>query len=82
MSHLVHGDDPDNPFNDLQAQRLTDMTAHARDKGVHFEIAHLCNSPAAMNPPPIWPSTWWRTGIAVTGRAPYRSAVTWACARR
>ena len=25
MSHLVHGDDPDNPFNDLQAQRLTDM---------------------------------------------------------
>jgi alanine racemase len=27
MSHLVHGDDPDNPFNDLQAQRLTDMAA-------------------------------------------------------
>src|SRR5690348_6428558 len=29
MSHLAHGDDPDNPFNDLQAQRLTDMVAQA-----------------------------------------------------
>ncbi len=51
MSHLVHGDDPDNPFNDLQAQRLTDMAAHARDQGVRYEIAHLSNSPAAHDPP-------------------------------
>jgi len=69
MSHLVHGDDPDNPFNDLQAQRLTDMTAHARDKGVHFEIAHLCNSPAAMTRPDL-AFDMVRTGIAVYGQSP------------
>jgi alanine racemase len=69
MSHLVHGDDPDNPFNDLQAQRLTDMVAHARDKGVHFEIAHLCNSPAAMTRPDL-AFDMVRTGIAVYGQTP------------
>jgi alanine racemase len=69
MSHLVHGDDPDNPFNDLQAQRLTDMVAHARDKGVHFEIAHLCNSPAAMTRPDLG-FDMVRTGIAVYGQTP------------
>jgi alanine racemase len=69
MSHLVHGDDPDNPFNDLQAQRLTGMVAHARDKGVHFEIAHLCNSPAAMTRPDL-AFDMVRTGIAVYGQTP------------
>jgi alanine racemase len=69
MSHLVHGDDPDNPFNDLQAQRLTDMVAHARDKGVQFEIAHLCNSPAAMTRPDL-AFDMVRTGIAVYGQTP------------
>src|SRR5581483_5081013 len=46
MSHLVHGDDPENPFNDLQAQRLTGMLDEARAQGVRFEVAHLSNSPA------------------------------------
>ena len=45
MSHLVYGDDPDNPVNDLQARRLSDMRTQARNQGVHFEIAHLSNSP-------------------------------------
>ena len=33
MSHLVHGDDPDNPVNDLQARRLIDMRNQARKPG-------------------------------------------------
>jgi alanine racemase len=69
MSHLAHGDDPDNPFNDLQAQRLTEMAAHARDQGVHYEIVHLSNSPAAMTRPDL-AFDMVRPGIAVYGQTP------------
>ena len=69
MSHLVHGDDPDNPFNDLQAQRLRGMLAQARDKGVRYEIAHLCNSPAAMTRPDL-AFDMVRPGIAIYGQTP------------
>jgi alanine racemase len=69
MSHLVHGDDPDNPFNNLQAQRLNDMLAQARDKGVRYEIAHLCNSPAAMTRPDL-AFDMVRPGIAIYGQTP------------
>jgi alanine racemase len=69
MSHLVHGDDPDNPVNNLQAQRLNDLLAQARDKGVRYEIAHLCNSPAAMTRPDL-AFDMVRTGIAVYGQTP------------
>ncbi len=69
MSHLVHGDDPDNPLNNLQAQRLNDLLAQARDKGVRYEIAHLCNSPAAMTRPDL-AFDMVRPGIAVYGQTP------------
>ena len=69
MSHLVHGDDPDNPVNDLQARRLTDMRNQARNQGVHFEIAHLSNSPAAMTRPDLAYDLV-RPGIAVYGLSP------------
>jgi alanine racemase len=69
MSHLAHGDDPDNPFNDLQAQRLTDMVAYAREQGVYCEIVHLCNSPAAMTRPDL-AFDMVRPGIAVYGQTP------------
>jgi alanine racemase len=69
MSHLAHGDDPENPFNDLQAQRLTDMVAHAREHGVYCEIVHLCNSPAAMTRPDL-AFDMVRPGIAVYGQTP------------
>jgi alanine racemase len=69
MSHLAHGDDPDNPFNDLQAQRLTEMAAQARDHGVRYEIVHLSNSPAAMTRPDL-AFDMVRTGIAVYGQTP------------
>jgi len=69
MSHLAHGDDPENPINDLQAQRLSDMLAQARDQGVRYEIAHLCNSPAAMTRPDM-AFDMVRPGIAVYGQTP------------
>jgi alanine racemase len=69
MSHLVHGDDPENPFNDLQAQRLSDMRTQAGDQGVQFELVHLCNSPAAMTRPDL-AYDMVRPGIAVYGQTP------------
>lgn len=69
MSHLVHGDDPENPVNDLQAQRLTDMRRQAAKSGVHFEVAHLSNSPAAMTRPDLAYDLV-RPGIAVYGLSP------------
>jgi alanine racemase len=69
MSHLVYGDDPDNPVNDLQARRLTDMRNQARNQGVHFEIAHLSNSPSAMARPDLGYDMI-RPGIAVYGLSP------------
>jgi alanine racemase len=69
MSHLVHGHDPENPLNNLQAQRLSDMLAQARDQGVHPEIAHLCNSPAAMTRPDL-AFDMVRPGIAIYGQTP------------
>ena len=69
MSHLVYGDDPDNPVNDLQARRLSDMRTQARNQGVHFEIAHLSNSPAAMTRPDL-AYDMVRPGIAVYGLSP------------
>jgi alanine racemase len=86
MSHLAHGDDPDNPFNDLQAQRLTDMAAQAHAQRVDFEMVHLCNSPAAMTRPDL-AFDMVRPGIAVYGQTPIpergdmglRAAMTLKC---
>ena len=69
MSHLAHGDDPQNPVNDVQSQRLGEMRAEAGEQGVHFDIAHLSNSPAAMSRPDL-AFDMVRTGIAVYGLSP------------
>lgn len=69
MSHLVHGDDPNHPFNDLQAQRLTDMVAAARNRGLCFEVVHLSNSPAVLTRPDL-AFDMVRPGIAVYGQSP------------
>jgi alanine racemase len=69
MSHLIHGDEPDNPLNDLQAQRLTDVVAQARDAGVHCEVVHLSNSPSALARPDL-AFDMVRPGIAVYGQTP------------
>ena len=56
--------------------------AQARDAGVEFEVAHLCNSPAAMTRPDL-AFDMVRPGIAVYGQTPDpRRAATWACGRR
>lgn len=72
MSHLAHGDEPDNPVNDMQARRLDDMRNQAREQGVQFEIAHLSNSPAAMTRPDL-AYDMVRPGIAVYGLSPVPS---------
>jgi alanine racemase len=69
MSHLACGDDPDSPVNDLQDQRFSELRAQAGDAGVEFEVAHLCNSPAAMTRPDL-AYDMVRPGIAVYGQTP------------
>ncbi len=69
MSHLVFADQPDSPMNSIQAQRFTEMLAHARDQEVHFEVAHLANSSATMSRPDL-AFDLVRPGIAVYGLSP------------
>lgn len=69
MSHLANGDVPDDPMNDLQAQRFTEMLGQARSAGVEFEVAHLSNSPSAMARPDL-AFDMVRPGIAVYGLSP------------
>lgn len=69
MSHLACGDEPDSPVNDRQAQRFTEMRQAAVDAGVHFEMAHLCNSPATLTRPDL-AYDMVRPGIAVYGQSP------------
>lgn len=87
MSHLASGDEPENPLNDLQAQRFTAMLAEARSRGVDFEVAHLSNSPSTMTRPDL-AFDMVRPGIAVYGLSPIpergdlglRPAMTLKCA--
>ena len=69
MSHLACGDEPDNPVNDIQAQRFTEMLAEARRRGLNYEVAHLSNSPSAMTRPDLG-FDMVRPGIAVYGLSP------------
>jgi alanine racemase len=69
MSHLACADDPTSPVNDAQAKRFTEMRAEAAAAGVEFEIAHLCNSPAAMTRRDLV-FDMVRPGIAVYGQTP------------
>jgi alanine racemase len=69
MSHLVYGDEPDHPVNDMQARRLDEMRTQARNQGVHYEVAHLSNSPSVMTRPDLGYDMV-RPGIAVYGLSP------------
>jgi alanine racemase len=69
MSHLALGDDPDHPFNDEQARRMTDLAAQARARGVSYDVVHLSNSPAALTRPDL-AFDMVRPGIAVYGQTP------------
>lgn len=69
MSHLSHGDEPDHPANDAQAQRFSELRATALRHGVVFEVAHLSNSPAILARPDLG-FDMVRPGIAVYGFNP------------
>ena len=69
MSHMVYADQPDNPINDVQAQRFTDMVTLARSQGLRFEVAHLSNSSATLSRPDL-AFDMVRPGIAVYGLSP------------
>jgi alanine racemase len=69
MSHLVFADQPDNPINNIQAQRFTEMLTYARDQKVNFELAHLSNSSSTMSRPDL-AFDMVRPGIAVYGLSP------------
>jgi alanine racemase len=72
MSHMVYADEPDNPINNLQAQRFTEIVTQTRSQGVHFEVAHLSNSSSAMSRPDL-AFDMVRPGIAVYGLSPVPS---------
>jgi len=69
MSHMVFADEPDNPINNVQAQRFTEVVAQARSQGARFEIAHLSNSSSTMSRPDL-AFDMVRPGIAVYGLSP------------
>jgi alanine racemase len=69
MSHLIHADKPDQPSNDAQAQRFSEMLALAHHQGVRFEMAHLGNSSATLTRPDL-AFDMVRPGIAVYGLNP------------
>lgn len=69
MSHMVYADQPNNPINNLQAQRFTDILALTREHGVPFEVAHLSNSSATMTRPEL-AFDLVRPGIALYGLSP------------
>jgi alanine racemase len=72
MSHMVFADEPDNPINNIQAQRFTEIVAQTRSQGVHFEMAHLSNSSSTMSRPDL-AFDMVRPGIAVYGLSPVPS---------
>jgi alanine racemase len=69
MSHMVFADQPENPINDVQAQRFSDMLTRARTENVRLEVAHLANSSATMSRPDL-AFDLVRPGIAVYGLSP------------
>ena len=69
MSHMVYADQPENPINDVQAQRFTAMLTQAREAGLRFEVAHLANSSATMSRPDL-AFDLVRPGVAVYGLSP------------
>jgi alanine racemase len=69
MSHMVFADEPDNPINNVQAGRFTEMVSQAREQGVRFEVAHLSNSSATMSRPDL-AFDMVRPGVAVYGLSP------------
>ncbi len=65
-SHLAVGDEPDNDFTDLQAQRFARGVALARAAGLDPDLVHLANSGGTTLSPALHLDMV-RTGIALYG---------------
>lgn len=72
MSHMVYAEQPDDPINDVQAQRFAALRRQAHEQRVRFEIAHLSNSSATLARPDLTLDLV-RTGIAMYGLNPVPS---------
>ncbi|MER7926335.1 alanine racemase [Streptomyces sp. NPDC096057] len=68
-SHLACADEPGHPSIDAQLALFREMVAHAENQGVHPEVRHIANSPAALTRPDAHFDLV-RTGIAVYGISP------------
>lgn len=69
MTHLVRGDEPDHPTNDLQAERFDKAVADLTRVGAPPQIRHIANSAATLTRPDLARDLV-RPGIAVYGRSP------------
>ncbi|MFJ8345821.1 alanine racemase [Streptomyces sp. NPDC094153] len=68
-SHFACADEPGHPSIAAQLGLFREMTAHAEQRGLHPEVRHIANSPAALT----LPETHFdlvRAGIAVYGVSP------------
>ncbi|GAA4666719.1 alanine racemase [Gordonia humi] len=72
MCHLAFGDEPDDPHNDLQAQRLDDAVADLARRGATPRVVHMSNSPAALTRPDLSRDAV-RPGLALYGYSPVPS---------
>lgn len=69
MTHLVRGDEPTHPTNDLQAGRFDEAVADLTRVGAPPLIRHISNSAATLTRPDLARDLV-RPGIAVYGRSP------------
>lgn len=69
MTHLVRGDEPQHPENDLQAERFDAAVADLIRVGARPEVQHISNSAATLMRPDLARDLV-RPGIAVYGRSP------------
>lgn len=69
MSHLVRGDEPEHPLNDLQAQRLDEAADDLARVGAPVAVRHIANSAATLMRPDLARDLV-RPGIAIYGRSP------------
>lgn len=69
MTHLVRGDEPTHPTNDLQATRFDEAVADLTRVGAPPQIRHIANSAATLTRPDLARDLV-RPGIAVYGRSP------------
>lgn len=84
MSHLACADEPQNPFNDVQADNFKRAISRAREAGLECPVNHLAASPATLERADLHFDQV-RPGLACYGLEPVdgmdhglKPAMTWA----